>query len=122
MGMVLQFNLSQAGFEVTLVRDGLEAIEQVKQNVFDLIITDQQMPRMSGEQFCRQARWELGVTTPMAMCTAKGLEVDAAHLVVEYDLERIFTKPFSPLEVVTFAQSLTEGQRANIPSPEVAIA
>ena len=122
MGMVLQFNLEQAGFEVTLARDGSQAAEEIGRRSFDLIITDYQMPGMSGAELCRHVRQELGVNTPIALCSAKGMEVQTAHLLVEFHLERVFIKPFSPCEVVEFARATMrtlDGHGALIESPAI---
>ncbi len=43
-------------YQVSLASDGDEAINQLKQRKFDLIITDLRMPRVSGEEVVRFAR------------------------------------------------------------------
>ena len=43
-------------FDVTMVGDGDEAIEKLKDNKYDLVITDLRMPRVSGEDVVRFAR------------------------------------------------------------------
>ena len=48
--------LEDAGFEVETARDGLEALEKVRQNPPDLISLDLVMPRHSGVKFCREIR------------------------------------------------------------------
>ncbi len=49
--MLLEELLTRAGFGVTLVEDGKQALEKLGQEEFDVLITDVQMPRMGG--------WEL---------------------------------------------------------------
>jgi len=45
--------LTEAGFEVSVARDGLSAIEQVLEAEPQLVVLDVAMPRMSGYQACR---------------------------------------------------------------------
>jgi len=40
--------LSKEGYEVIISKSGLEGLEQVKQGIFDLIVSDVRMPDMDG--------------------------------------------------------------------------
>ena len=81
---VLQFNLQRAGFAVTTVESGDAAVEQLRTGTFDLLISDFQMPGLTGEQVCQVAREELKLTDlPILLCTAKGLEIDAEQSAIE---------------------------------------
>lgn len=52
----LQLLLSALGFEVATARSAQEALTRIQQRLPDLIITDCEMPRMSGLEFCRVLR------------------------------------------------------------------
>jgi DNA-binding NtrC family response regulator len=43
-------------YSVSLARDGREAIEKLKEQRFDLVITDLRMPNVSGEEVVKFAR------------------------------------------------------------------
>lgn len=59
MRKLIAFTLRGAGLEVVEAADGVEALEVLRNQPVDLIITDVNMPRMDGIAFTRQAR-----TTP----------------------------------------------------------
>lgn len=52
----LQLLLSVLGFEITTARSAQEALGSVAKRRPDLIITDCEMPRMSGLELCRELR------------------------------------------------------------------
>ncbi|WP_068467400.1 hybrid sensor histidine kinase/response regulator [Candidatus Protochlamydia phocaeensis] len=54
--MLLKETLEKHGFHVNLAKDGIEAIEMLKVHMPDLIISDIEMPRMDGFEFCRYAK------------------------------------------------------------------
>ena len=74
---VLQFNLERSGFDVAVAHDGEEAWKFIQREKFDIVITDQEMPLMTGLELCARLR-ELPdyKTTPVVMVTARELELD----------------------------------------------
>ena len=74
MADVLKRNLSRAGLNPTVARNGLEASELVQTEKFDTIVTDFQMPRMNGDQFVRNLRMTpLNCDVPVILVSGKGL-------------------------------------------------
>src|SRR3990170_2584307 len=54
--MLLSEVLSEAGYEVEISGDGIEAMERLKNRAgYDLIVLDVNMPKIDGINFCRQA-------------------------------------------------------------------
>jgi CheY-like chemotaxis protein len=45
-----RYTLEPLGFEVVEAKDGLEAVERVRESAFDIIILDVHMPRMRGPE------------------------------------------------------------------------
>jgi two-component system chemotaxis response regulator CheY len=72
MRMLVLRALRHAGFSVTAreAADGKEALELVKESVPDLILSDWNMPVMSGIDFLREVR-ALGITTPFGFVTSE---------------------------------------------------
>lgn len=50
------FSLKAAGYQVTEAVDGQDALEKAQLQVFDLVLTDQNMPRMDGLTLIRALR------------------------------------------------------------------
>ena len=53
---LLRNALEESGFEVTTARDGREALDLFERGRFRLVITDWEMPRMTGLELCRAVR------------------------------------------------------------------
>ncbi len=50
---VLKMSLEKEGYEVDVCANGMEALARVEQQAPDILITDIQMPLMTGEELCR---------------------------------------------------------------------
>ena len=109
---VISFNLTRAGYRVTTVSNGREAIEALGQCRYDLILSDQQMPKMTGIQLCEHIR-EMPdhVNTPFILLTAKCMEIDVAHLRQRLGMSAALPKPFSPSELLA---SIEESLASNV--------
>lgn len=97
---VVRFNLVRAGFEVSTARDGVEAVVLLENESFDLVLLDNQMPRMSGAELCMHPiRAEKHSDIPFVMCSAKGLELDDSDI-EQLQLHSVVFKPFSPRDLI----------------------
>ena len=98
---VICFNLVRAGFDVTSVANGRLALDALTKTQFDLVLSDQQMPMMTGIQLCENMR-ELPAyrNTPFILLTAKCMEIDWARLAQTLKISAALPKPFSPSELV----------------------
>jgi two-component system chemotaxis response regulator CheY len=72
--------LEQAGFEVEQAINGIEAMERVLSQPFDLVIVDVNMPRMDGFTFLRALRRGTGdvATLPALMISTESETQDVA--------------------------------------------
>ena len=113
LAAVLEFNLTQAGAEVTWVTDGPSAIEQLHRVRFDLVITDYQMPGATGVEVLEAARTSgPNTTTPAILLTARELELDVPSLREHLSVDVTLPKPFSPREVVEISKRLVSTRTA----------
>jgi len=104
---VLRFNLERAGYEVSVANNGSDAWEFAQQEKYDLVITDQQMPGITGIDLSRNLRTlDHYAHVPLVLITAKGLELELPTLREELGLAGVFSKPFSPSQIVASAEHL----------------
>jgi two-component system alkaline phosphatase synthesis response regulator PhoP len=105
---VVSFKLREAGFEVLTATDGEEGLEVASSHHPDLIITDHQMPVMTGVELCRAlAGREDTREIPVLMLTARSYALDERDMSVG-NIKTVMSKPFSPRAVLQHVQELLE--------------
>jgi twitching motility two-component system response regulator PilH len=73
----IEMVLTAEGHNLTFAVDGVDAESKLKQDRFDLIITDVVMPRKNGFQLCRELKNNIQYKDiPIIMLTTKSLDVD----------------------------------------------
>ena len=104
--------LKDEGFDTVIKNDGYAAIEEVKNNHFDLILLDIMMPNISGTETCNKIR-DL-VSCPIIFVTAKNQTIDKL-LGFEIGADDYITKPFVIEELVARVKAhIRRENRANI--------
>ncbi|WP_262423426.1 response regulator [Brevundimonas denitrificans] len=105
--LVLKTLLHQLGVDLTVVDDGLEAVEAWGREPWDLILMDVQMPRMDGPGAARAIRAAEAMTgrarTPIIALTANVM----THQVAEYlgaGMDRCVAKP---LQIGALVEAMT---------------
>ena len=68
---LLEFDLSQSGYDVDTAKDGEEALHKALVGNYDLILLDVMMPKMNGFDVCKNIR-SSKADVPILMLTAKG--------------------------------------------------
>lgn len=103
---VVSLKLKNAGYNVLTARDAEEALEVASTAQINLLITDFQMPGMSGLDLARKLHSEPGrKNLPAMLLTAHGLaleQVELAHAGITVCL----SKPFSPRDLLEKVQQL----------------
>lgn len=94
--------LKKAGYAVTSVKDGAEALLKIQQIRFDLAFLDIRMPKLTGLEVL--ARVRLGTSHPkIVIMTSDGTPESVLSAVREQAYEYL-SKPFPPREAVLVAQ------------------
>ena len=96
--ILLEYTLKQAGYKVSIARDGKAAYDMISSQNFDLVLLDIMLPKMDGMEVCRRIRQER-IQVPIIMLTAKSEEYDKI-IGLELGADDYITKPFSPREVI----------------------
>ena len=93
----LSFLLTREGFEVEIAEDGQEALDIFANGNFDIILLDLMIPKVPGNEVCRQIRTTSNI--PIIMLTAKDTEVDKV-VGLELGADDYVTKPYSTRELL----------------------
>jgi len=109
---VVSLKLRNAGYEIITAQDGEEGYETAVSEKPDLIITDYQMPFMTGLELCEKLKQhEATKDTPALMLTARGFSLTDEDI-SRTNIAGVLSKPFSPREVLGRVQELIEGEAA----------
>ena len=103
---VLKLKLSNAGYEIVTAMDGEEALELCQTEHPDLVITDYEMPIMTGLEMARKLHAnEQFKSVPVLMLTARGFDIEAEEMAAA-GIAGVMSKPFGPREVLGKVQQL----------------
>ena len=103
---VLSLKLRNAGYEVVTASDGEEGLHVAMGVNPDLIITDLQMPYMTGTDLCRSL-FERQATRdiPVIILTARGYALSDADL-SNANIKEVVSKPFSPRLLIQMVERI----------------
>ena len=105
--------LTRDGFEVSMARDGQEAIEQARQVDPDVMVLDLGLPVIDGVEVCRLVRTFSDCY--IIMLTARTDEIDKI-VGLSVGADDYLTKPFSPRELVARIHAMLRRPRASTTS------
>jgi two-component system, OmpR family, alkaline phosphatase synthesis response regulator PhoP len=107
-----EFKLAAAGHRVRCARNGREGWQRIEEEPPDLLVTDLQMPEMSGYELIRRVRSNPGTAQlPIILLTAKALEIAEGES-MRFGLVQILTKPFSPKALLQLIETTLAGAAA----------
>ena len=120
---LIALNLRQAGYQVTEVADGAQALARQAEHARDLLVLDLMMPGVDGLEVCKALRGR-GGAVPILMLTAKSTELDRV-LGLELGADDYLTKPFSMAELLARVKALLRRaellRQASAPGPGAAL-
>jgi two-component system alkaline phosphatase synthesis response regulator PhoP/two-component system response regulator VicR len=106
---LIQVNLERNGYTVVTAFDGKEGLEKVKSEKPDMCVLDVMMPYMDGFEVLKSIRREPETESlPVIMLTAKAQDKDVFEG-YHYGADMYLTKPFNPMELVTFVKRIMDG-------------
>jgi signal transduction histidine kinase len=111
--------LEEQSFHVTLCLDSTEVPDLLQSNDYDVVVLDQEMPKMNGLEVIKQTRW-IEAVPPIIMVTGAGNEVVAVEAIrlgasdyVVKDTNLVYLKILpSVIRQVIHERELTQKQQA----------
>jgi two-component system, chemotaxis family, chemotaxis protein CheY len=100
--------LQNAGYSVQEAGDGIEALELARERVFDLVVTDQNMPRMDGVSLIRELR-SLAAYDPVALLVlSTEVNPELKQQGREAGATGWMAKPFDPQQMLEIVRAFIE--------------
>lgn len=102
-------------YEVDEATNGLEAIEMVRKNHYDIIIMDVMMPELDGFSTIKEIKKEFDI--PSIVLSARGEEYDKIHG-FDLGIDDYVVKPFSPKELLMRVNAILTRYRTTVNNKE----
>jgi len=102
--------LEEAGYQVDVAEDGLEALAAVRRETYDLVLMDAQMPNMDGLQATRAIR-DLADgrgRVPIIALTANAMAGDREHYLAA-GMDDYLSKPLDAASMLSMVQAWMAG-------------
>lgn len=109
----IRLNLEHDGFQVVPAHRGMQALDEIRKEMPDLVLLDVMMPDIDGFEVLRMIRENSNV--PVIMLTAKGEEDDRVRG-LELGADDYISKPFSPRELVSRVKAVLRRTEAANPA------
>ncbi len=99
-------------WDITVVENGIQAVEKYKSGRYDIILMDVQMPEMNGYEatkVIRQIESEKGIHTPIIALTAYAMKTDK-DLCIEAGMDNYISKPFKRQQFLDSINEIISGK------------
>lgn len=97
--LVARMALRRAGFDVTVVRNGREALDAIRRQPPDVVLLDWMMPELDGPETCRELKADpTTAAIPVIFLTAKSQEEEIQRG-LSLGASGYVTKPFDALSL-----------------------
>jgi DNA-binding response OmpR family regulator len=117
---VVRRYLERDGLDVSIARDGHEALHILRTERIDVAVLDVMMPGPDGLALCTSLRKRDGYAMPVILLTALG-EEDDRIAGLEAGADDYVTKPFSPRELALRVRSVLRRAPSNMTEPPIVV-
>jgi two-component system, OmpR family, alkaline phosphatase synthesis response regulator PhoP len=105
---LIEVNLMRAGYRVTTACDGEEALECIRLERPDIVVSDVMMPKLDGFELLRRLQGDPETANiPVLMLTAKAQDQDI-FAGWQLGASSYLTKPFNPAELLMWVRKTLE--------------
>jgi len=116
---LLETLLKGSGYETVTAQDGLEALDRLKKESLDLIISDILMPQMDGFQFCRECKKDDRLKKiPFIFYTATYTEKKDEEFALSLGADRFIIKPQEPQAFLKILNKVIKEKKKGSPPKE----
>lgn len=110
--------LGREGYEVDLAANGLEALDAVKYQKYQLVFMDLQMPIIDGVETSRRIReWENGGAHTYIVALTASYLPEEGHVLYQAGIDNYISKPFEMEHIQRMLKYITDNH-AEIPAAE----
>jgi CheY-like chemotaxis protein len=103
------FFLEEKGYEIDTCTNGNDAVDLVKQNIYDLIFLDENMPGLSGIETLRLIK-EIRTDIPVVLITKSDAE-DLMEAAIGSEIADYLIKPVKPKQVLLAIKKIVDQRR-----------
>ncbi len=92
---VIKLSLTRKGYLVDSARNGLEALEKLHNEIYDVLITDIQMPCLDGQQLCQTIHEQMSAHKPFTFLLTSRTEQEYREWASKLTSIEFLEKPLS---------------------------
>lgn len=107
---VMSLRLKRAGYDVEAAANGAVALEQIRAHQPDVLITDVQMPRMTGRELCEQIQAEFPDRKFLVVVLTSRTEVEHRDWSRKLTNTRFLEKPASMTQLLAMLEDYFAAQ------------
>ena len=97
---ILRLSLEKQGYEIDTFNNGEDALEALKRLKPDVLITDIEMPRMTGEELCKQIRIEYPDRNFLIIVLTSRTEIEHREWSANFENLQFIEKPISMRKLI----------------------
>lgn len=106
--------LKLAGFNVLVASNGQDCLDLAREHKPHLIVTDYQMPLLSGFEMSQALASDRDLATiPIILLTARGHKL-TEHELATTSIRVVIDKPFGPTDLITRVKSMLEAEEKDL--------
>ncbi len=113
-----QEHFTKRGFIIDTASDGIEGLEKLRANEFDVALVEIQLPKMNGIEVVRQADKE-GINTDMIILTGHGDRADAVAAIKAHVFDWFDKHSLSMSELLASVFARTKELAEGVPPEEI---
>ena len=115
---LLEARLEGGGYEVSSAMNGIEALERLKKDSFDMIISDILMPKMDGFRLCRACKTDETLRKiPFVFYTAAYTAKKDKEFALRLGAERFIVKPTEQKRFMEIIEDMLKNHKKGLLIP-----